>query len=74
MIAKEMTVNHILREHPQTLRVLRQFHLEAEWAGTEPLEQAAWYRGLDVEELVKALNSVLAQGGERWSAESSQAA
>jgi iron-sulfur cluster repair protein YtfE (RIC family) len=65
MITEGMTVNHILRFHPAALAVLRRFHLDADWAGTEPLEQAAWYRAVHVEEIVEALNRVMAQGGER---------
>ena len=65
MITEDMTVNHILRFHPAALAVLRRFRLDADWAGTEPLEQAAWYRGIRVEEIVGALNRVIVQGGER---------
>ena len=63
IIIKEMTINHILSNHPELYPVLRRFHLENDWAGTEPLEQAAWYRGVEVEPILEAFNSVVAQGG-----------
>lgn len=65
MITEDMTVNHILHEHPEAHSILRRFHLDTDWAGPEPLEQAAWYRGVHVEEIVEALNRIMAQGGER---------
>ena len=58
-----MTINTILRNHPEARVVLRRFHLETEWAGTEPLEQAAWYRGVEVEEILKELKPVVMRGG-----------
>ena len=65
MVTKEMTVNRILHECPTARAILRRFRLDADWAGPEPLEQAAWYQGVRIEEIVEALNRVIVQGGER---------
>jgi len=63
MITKEMTINHILQVHPETRSILRRFRLDIDWAGTEPLEQAAWYQGVEVEAILEALKPVVAQEG-----------
>jgi len=65
MVTKEMTVNRILHECPAARAILRRFHLETDWAGPEPLEQAAWYQGVHIEDIVEALDRIIAQGGER---------
>lgn len=62
MVTKDMIIMDIVKKHPETLPVFGQFGmgcLGCSGALFESLEQGASVHGIDVEEMVKALNSRL---------------
>jgi len=64
MITREMIISDIIRQHPETLQVFKQFQLdcyECQIADLEPLEHGAVVHHINIEELLDALNSSLNQ-------------
>ena len=55
-ITKDTTLNALVKRFPQLLRVLHIVGLDQPWHGTETLEEVAWYRGLEVQDLLGELN------------------
>jgi hybrid cluster-associated redox disulfide protein len=61
-ITKDMTFHQVMRLSPEVLKVLAQFQLGCVGcmgAKHETLENGAMAHGLDVDELLEALNAVL---------------
>ena len=61
-ITKDMTFHQVMRMSPEVLKVLARFNLGCAGcmgAQHETLEKGAMAHGLDVEELLAALNAVL---------------
>ncbi|MGL4655165.1 MAG: DUF1858 domain-containing protein [Sarcina sp.] len=59
MIQKEMTIGEIVREHPTKAEILMAFGMGCVGcpsAQIETLEEAAIHHGINLEELVTALN------------------
>lgn len=59
MITREMTIEEVLRKHPETIDVFRKFGLdcfECQIASFEEVESGAEVHHVDVEELLEALN------------------
>lgn len=59
-ITKEMTIGEVLRANPQAAQILMSFGMGCigcPSAQAESLEEASEVHGMDVEELVKALNA-----------------
>lgn len=62
MISKEMTIEEIIQRYPQTIPVFARFGLECvgcQIASFEALEHGAGVHHVDVEQLLKELNSVV---------------
>jgi hybrid cluster-associated redox disulfide protein len=62
MISRDMTIEDILRKHPQTAAVFRKFGLdcmECQIAAFEAVEHGAGVHRVDVEVLLKELNRVV---------------
>ncbi len=62
MITKEMTINQILRTYPETLPVFQRYGLDChdcQIADFEQLEHGATVHNVDIDSLVKELNSHL---------------
>ncbi len=62
-ITKDMTFYEILQLYPESAKVLEQFHLGCVGclgATTESIAQGARAHGLDVDEILTALNSMFA--------------
>jgi hybrid cluster-associated redox disulfide protein len=60
-ITKEMTFHQVMRLNPETLKVLAKFKLGCVGcmgAQQESIEKGAMAHGLDVDELLEALNAV----------------
>lgn len=60
-ITKDMTLNQILQADPATAEILASFKLDCSGclaASTETLEQGAKMHGLNVDEIVTALNKI----------------
>ena len=61
-ITKEMTFFEIMRNHPESIKVLQKYNLGCigcMGAQNESLEQGARAHGLDVDALLKDLNSAV---------------
>ena len=59
MITKEMHIGEIIRQHPETVRVFTNYHLdcpECQIADFEELEHGAGVHHIDVEKLLEELN------------------
>lgn len=60
MITRTMTIEEIIRRHPQTIPVFRRFGLECaecQIAAIEALEHGAGVHRLDLEQLLRELNA-----------------
>jgi iron-sulfur cluster repair protein YtfE (RIC family) len=56
-ITPETTLNAIVARYPETLPILQRFGLDTCCGGALPLRDAAQHHGLDVEEILRALDS-----------------
>lgn len=59
-INKDMTIGEIVREYPETIEVLMGFGMGCVGcpsAQAETIEEAAMVHGMDLDELIKALNA-----------------
>jgi len=64
MINKNMSINEVVRKHPETIPIFEKFGLGCvgcEAALFENIEQGAEVHGIDVETLIARLNSIIAQ-------------
>ncbi len=64
MINKDMSINEVVRKHPETIPIFEKFGLGCvgcEAALFENIEQGAEVHGIDVETLITSLNSIIAQ-------------
>ena len=64
MINKNMSIHEVVRKHPETIPIFEKFGLGCvgcEAALFENIEQGAKVHGIDVETIIKSLNSVIAQ-------------
>jgi len=64
MINKNMSIDEVVRKHPETVPIFEKFGLGCvgcEAALFENIEQGAKVHGIDVETIIKSLNSVIAQ-------------
>lgn len=58
-ISKEMTIGEVVRNYPESIKILAGFGMGCVGcpsAQAETLEEACKVHGLDVEQLIKALN------------------
>jgi len=59
-----MSIDEVVRKHPETVPIFEKFGLGCvgcEAALFENIEQGAKVHGIDVETIIKSLNSVIAQ-------------
>lgn len=64
MINKNMSINEVVRKHPETIPIFEKFGLGCvgcEAALFENIEQGAEVHGIDVETLIKSLNNIIAK-------------
>ena len=62
MITRDMTIADIINKYPQTIEVFRSFGLdcmECQIADYEEVEHGAGVHNVDIEELIKSLNSAI---------------
>ena len=62
MITRDMIIADIIREHPETLAVFKQYHLdcyECQIADLETIEHGAGVHKVGIEKLLEALNRSL---------------
>ena len=60
-----LTINEIVALHPETIAVFNRFGLDTCCGGGVGVEEAARRDGIDANEVVAALNDVLASSGSR---------
>lgn len=63
MITRDMIIADVIRSHPETLEVFKRFRLECyecQIADLETLEHGAGVHKVAIEELLEALNGVIA--------------
>lgn len=61
-ITKDMTIGEVVRNYPESVEVLMSFGMGCVGcpsAQAETLEQASQVHGMDIEQLVKALNKAV---------------
>jgi len=61
-ILKEMTIGEVVRNHPECIKVLSDFGMGCVGcpsAQAETIEEACKVHGMDVEQLIKALNEAV---------------
>ena len=63
-ITQEMTVNHVLRAHPHARPTLESFGVECGEDGCCCLDELYWKRGVELDDLLRALNHATCHGGE----------
>jgi len=59
MITRDMIIADIIREHPETLPVFKQYHLECyecQIADLETIEHGAGVHKVDIENILESLN------------------
>ena len=56
-----MTINRILQMHPETQPIFHRFNIHREEHGHEFLDEAAWYCGVCMEEIERALRAAIAR-------------
>jgi hybrid cluster-associated redox disulfide protein len=64
MIKKNMSINEVVRKHPETISIFEKFGLGCvgcEAALFESIEQGAEVHRIDVEALIVSLNSVISK-------------
>jgi hybrid cluster-associated redox disulfide protein len=64
MINKNMSINEVVRKHPETISIFKKFGLGCVGCGAalfENIEQGAEVHGIDVETLITSLNSIIAK-------------
>jgi hybrid cluster-associated redox disulfide protein len=64
MINKNMSINEVVRKHPETIPIFEKFGLGCvgcEAALFENIEQGAEVHGIDVETLITILNGIIAK-------------
>lgn len=57
-ITKEMIVNDVIKDHPNTIGVFSRFSIDSCCGGAATIEASAARDGAPLEELMKALNDV----------------
>jgi len=59
IITKDMVINDVIKKYPKTVRVFNKFKVDACCGGGNSIEKTAKADGVDVDELLKALNSTV---------------
>ncbi|MFQ6111443.1 MAG: DUF542 domain-containing protein [Nitrospinota bacterium] len=55
-ITGEMVINDVIKSYPETIEVFNRFRVDSCCGGGESIERTATRDGVNVEELLKALN------------------
>ncbi|MBI3601064.1 MAG: DUF542 domain-containing protein [Nitrospinae bacterium] len=55
-ITKEMSINQVISKYPKTVGVFNRYNIDSCCGGYESLENAAKNKGIDIVELIEALN------------------
>lgn len=58
-ITGDMIINDLIKKYPQTIKVFNDYKVDSCCGGGAPIETTAKRDGIDVEELLKALNEAV---------------
>ncbi len=58
LIAKDMIINEVIRKFPKTMKVFKEFKVDSCCGGGFSIEKTAKTDGVNLEDLLKALNEV----------------
>jgi len=58
-IIRNMIINDVINKYPQTIKVFNDYKVDSCCGGGAPIETTAKRDGIDVEELLKALNEAV---------------
>ena len=64
VITKDMTINDVIKKHPQTIAVFNKFRVDSCCGGGQAIEKTAMVDGVDVEGLLQALNETIRTSSE----------
>jgi regulator of cell morphogenesis and NO signaling len=59
IISKDMTINNIIKEYPQTITVFNKFRIDSCCGGGQTIEKAAATDGVDIDGLFQALDEAV---------------
>ena len=59
IISKDMTINNIIKEYPQSIAVFNKFRIDSCCGGGQSVEKTATADGVDIEDLLQALNEAV---------------
>ncbi len=59
VLTKEMTINDVIKKHPETMKVFNKFKVDSCCGGAESIETTAAVSGADVPKLMEELNAVV---------------
>ena len=60
LITKDMVINDVIKKYPRTIRIFNEFEVDACCGGGHSIEKTAGAHGVDVDALLKALNTTVA--------------
>ena len=55
-ITRDMVINDVIKKYPQTIKVFNEYKVDSCCGGGAPIESTAKRDGVDVEQLIRALN------------------
>lgn len=56
-ITRDMIINDVIKKYPKTIKVFNDYRVDSCCGGGAPIETTAGRDGVDVDELLKALNA-----------------
>ncbi len=59
MISGDMTINDVIRAHPETMEVINRFDVDLCCGGNRTIDQAAAEDGVEASVLLAAMNAVV---------------
>ena len=60
-ITRDMVINDVIKKYPQTIKVFNEYKVDSCCGGGAPIESTAKRDGVDVEQLIRALNRAVDQ-------------
>lgn len=59
LITRDMVINDVIKKYPKTVRIFREFEVDACCGGGHSIEKTAGAHGVDIEALINALNKMV---------------
>ena len=61
LVTKDMVINDVIKKYPKTIRIFNKFKVDACCGGGSSIEKTAGADGVDIEALLKALNTSISE-------------